>query len=68
MYVVMQGTVQTYQSSKAPTEFLNKYTETFCFGEKALQSEDHRRDHYAVATEPTYLLSLDRFDFLDKTF
>lgn len=36
MFVVMQGTVGTYTSSKNPNDIVNKYTETFCFGEKAL--------------------------------
>ena len=69
MFVVMQGTIGTYLSSKNPTDYTNKLTETFCFGEKALQgATEAPRDHYAVALEPCNLLSLGRFDFQDKTF
>ena len=63
LYVVIQGTVQTFFTRSKPWEG-GKHQDTNCFGEKALHSaKETTRDHYAQCTEATSLLRLSKEEF-----
>lgn len=60
----MSGAVQIINDK----DNITKLTESSVFGEKSLQQDNCRRESQAVCIEPSYCLSLKRFDFLDTTF
>lgn len=70
MFIIMSGTVNTHYAADSPAsaDSTQRLTETFCFGEKALQPDGKPRDCTAIASENTACLSLSRFDFLENTF
>jgi CRP-like cAMP-binding protein len=67
MFVVMSGSVNLSKSNDRTFES-KILGETKYFGEKCLQEKVKIRQATAKAIEDTYCLSLNSFNFLDKTF